>query len=159
MKVCFYLNTQGLEKKDFSNPLLGNPGIGGTEFMFWTISFYLKKIYPEVDVVVLASHIDTLPKEIISIKCRDEIEAVKICKEINGDIFIFKGPYHDIKLFNLIDELKVKSIMWSHNYESIIGSKYASGCKYLKRNLCVGKEQYDRLRDHKVFEKSAYIYN
>ena len=49
--------------------------------------------------------------------------------------------------------------MWSHNYESIIGSKYASGCKFLKRNLCVGKEQYDRLRDHKVFEKSAYIYN
>ena len=62
MKVCFYLNTHGLEKKIFSNPLLGNPGIGGTEFMFWTISFYLKKIYPEVDVVVLASHIDTLPK-------------------------------------------------------------------------------------------------
>ena len=53
MKVCFYLNTHGLEKKDFSNPLLGNPGIGGTEFMFWTIGFYLKKIYPEVDVVVL----------------------------------------------------------------------------------------------------------
>ena len=129
MKVCFYLNTHGLEKKDFSNPLLGNPGIGGTEFMFWTISFYLKKIYPEIDIVVLASHIDTLPKEITAIKCRDEIEAVKICKEINGDIFIFKGPYHDIKLFNLIDELKVKSIMWSHNYESIIGSKYASGCK------------------------------
>lgn len=97
MKVCFYLNTHGLEKKIFSNPLLGNPGIGGTEFMFWTISFYLKKIYPEVDVVVLASHIDTLPKEIISIRCIDEIEAVKICKEINGDIFIFKGPYHDIK--------------------------------------------------------------
>ena len=30
MKVCFYLNTYGLEKKDFSNPLMGNPGIGGT---------------------------------------------------------------------------------------------------------------------------------
>lgn len=159
MKVCFYLNTYGLEKKDFSNPLMGNPGIGGTEFMFWTISFYLKKLYPKMDVVVFANYIDTLPKEITAIKCKDEIEAVKICKEINGDIFIFKGPYHDIKLFNLIDELKVKSIMWSHNYESIIGSKYASGCKYLKRNLCVGKEQYDRLRDHKVFEKSAYIYN
>ena len=42
MRVCFYLNTYGLENKDFSNPLMGNPGIGGTEFMFWTISFYLK---------------------------------------------------------------------------------------------------------------------
>ena len=51
MKVCFYLNTHGLEKKIFSNPLLGNPGIGGTEFMFWTISFYLKKIYPEVGLL------------------------------------------------------------------------------------------------------------
>ena len=159
MKVCFYLNTYGLENKDFSNPLLGNPGIGGTEFMFWTISFYLKKLYPELDVVVFAANIETLPKEIIGIKCKDELEAVKLCKEIGGDIFIFKGPYHDIKLFNLIDNLKVKSIMWSHNYESVIGLKYALNCNYLKRNLCVGKEQYDRLRDHKIFNKSTYIYN
>ena len=77
MKVCFYLNTYGLENKDFSNPLLGNPGIGGTEFMFWTISFYLKKLYPELDVVVFAANIETLPKEIIGIKCKDELEAVK----------------------------------------------------------------------------------
>ena len=159
MRVCFYLNTYGLENKDFSNPLMGNPGIGGTEFMFWTISFYLKKLYPELDVVVFAANIETLPKEIIGIKCKDELEAVKLCKEIGGDIFIFKGPYHDIKLFNLIDNLKVKSIMWSHNYESVIGLKYALNCNYLKRNLCVGKEQYDRLRDHKIFNKSTYIYN
>ena len=29
----------------------------------------------------------------------------------------------------------------------------------IKANVCVGKQQYERLVDHKAFKKSTYIYN
>lgn len=159
MRVCFYLDNNGLEKIDFSEPMKGNPGIGGTEFMIWTISYYLTKLYNDIEIILLAPFIDKMPKDLKCIKCKNQNEALKKCQEINGDIFVFKGPYHDKSLFDLIDELKIKSIMWSHNFESLLGLKYALNCKYLKRNICVGREQYHKIMDHEIFEKSTYIYN
>lgn len=159
MRVCFYLDNNGLEKIDFSEPMKGNPGIGGTEFMIWTISYYLTKLYNDIEIILLAPFIDKMPKDLKCIKCKNQNEALKKCQEINGDIFVFKGPYHDKYLFDLIDELKIKSIMWSHNFESLLGLKYALNCKYLKRNICVGREQYHKIMDHEIFEKSTYIYN
>lgn len=159
MRVCFYLDNKKLSHIDFSNPEKGNPGIGGTQFMIWTISYYLNKLYKDMEIVLLAPSIDTMPKDLKCIECESHMEGLRKCKEINGDIFIFKGPYHDKALFDLIDELRIKSIMWSHNFESLLGLKYAFNCKYLKRNICVGREQYHKIMDHEMFEKSTYIYN
>lgn len=159
IKVCFFLANGELSDRDFSNPEAGNPGIGGTEFMIWMVAYYLNKYYKNLNIVLLAQNIDTMPVMLDCIQCSDALQAIKICKEINGDIFVFKGPYHDKSLFDLIDQLKIKSVMWSHNYESLLSLKYVMGCKYLKRNICVSKEQYHKLMDHEVFEKSTYIHN
>ncbi|MDO4924984.1 MAG: glycosyltransferase family 4 protein [Turicibacter sp.] len=159
IKVCFFVENGSLNDRDFSNPDNGNPGIGGTEFMIWSIAYYLNKYYSNLKVILLAPFIDSMPDSLECVQCQDALEGVKICKEINGDIFIFKGPYHDKTLFNLIDNLKVKSVMWSHNYESLLSLKYIMECEYLKRNICVSKEQYHKLMDHEAFEKSTYIYN
>lgn len=43
MKVGFYLENKNTRNIDYSNPENGNPGIGGSEYMIWTISYYLKK--------------------------------------------------------------------------------------------------------------------
>ena len=159
MKICFYLDNESCEGIDFSNPEGGNPGIGGTQYMIWTLSYYLKKQYPDTEIVVLAPLIESLPKELIVKKSNSIYDALDIAKSIQSDVFVFRGPIKEKMFYDKIDLLKINSIMWSHNFEDSLSIKYATQCKYLKRNVCVSKEQYDRLRDHLIFNKSTYIYN
>lgn len=156
-KICFYLDNSSCIGVDFSNPLGGNPGVGGTQFMIWTLSYYLNK-FESVNVLLLANIIDTLPKEIMCHQADDIFEAAKIAKEENVDVFVYRSIANK-KIFKLIDELKLNSVAWAHNYARSEELKLISETKYIKRYVCVGKQQYDFLRDHIVFNKSMYIYN
>lgn len=159
MKICFYLENKSCEGVDFSNPLKGNPGIGGTQFMIWSLSYYLSNLYKEDEIIVLANIIDTLPKNTINLPCNSIHDAIKKSRQLNSDIFVFRGPICDKSVYDLINKLELNSIMWSHNFEDSSSIKLANDCKYIKRNICVGREQYNRLRDHDILQKSHYIYN
>lgn len=41
MNISFYLQNKNISDVDCSNPMSGNPGIGGSEYMFIAIPFYL----------------------------------------------------------------------------------------------------------------------
>lgn len=157
MKVYFYLNNETYRNIDFSNPENGNPGIGGTQFMIWSLSYYLRKMY-HLNVTVLAHYVNSLPKNINAIKVNNICEAINKAHEEKVDIFVFRAV-NDKEVYELINQLKLKSIAWGHNFGDAKQLKYISGCDYIKRYVCVSKEQYDILRDHKVFSKSTYIYN
>lgn len=164
MRVCFYLNNKYNVGIDYSIPEKGNPGIGGTQYMVWTISYYLNKLYKDIEVIVLANRIESLPKSIKCYECSDLKDSIRIAKQLNSDIFIFENvseqTYKDKKsIYNLIDELELNSIMWAHVYSGIDSLRYAADCKYLKRYICVSKEQYDRIMDHDISKKTTYIYN
>lgn len=160
MKVCFFLDNSRISDVNLSSPERGNPGIGGTEFMIWTIGYYLNKLYEEVEVFFLAPNIKLLPQGIKSIQCMNMLDSVRIVKELDNAVLVLRGgKYLKKDLYELIDNLQVKTIMWCHNFENYEYLKLASACKYIIRNICVSKEQYDRLRDHQIFTKSDYIYN
>jgi glycosyltransferase involved in cell wall biosynthesis len=144
---------------DYSDPHKGNPGIGGTQYMFWTISYYLMELFSEFEVILFAQYTERLPSNIESVKVNDILDAINKSKIMCVDIFVFGGPEKDKKVFDCIDKLKLKSIMWSHCYEDYKSLNNAAKCEYLIKNICVGKEQYDRLRDHDIFIKSKYIFN
>lgn len=160
MRVFFYFDNLRKKNIDFSIPEKGNPGIGGTEFMIWMISYYLNLYFNDIEVSILAPVIDKLPSNIKCIKCDSIYNAVELANNMNSDVLVLRGAkYEDENLYKLIDEMKVKTIMWCHNFERYKYLKLASDTKYIKRNICVSKEQYDRLRDHKIFKKSDYIFN
>ncbi len=159
MRICFYLDNDRLKGKDFSNPFGGNPGIGGTQYMIWTISYYLKLTYPDIDVIVLTNYKDTMPHDMKCVECSDVYDSIIKAKKLKADVFIVRGPYADQRVYSLIDEKGLNTVMWSHNFESVKGLDYAADCKYVKRIVCVGKQQYHRLRDHRIFSKATYIYN
>lgn len=159
MKVAFYLDNSKHEGINYFSPDKGNPGVGGTEFIIWSISYYLNKMYSDIEVIVIAPIIDTLQSTMVKIKCKEHCDAAKLAKENNVDIFIFRDTVDNMDIFDIIDDLKLNTIMWSHNYQNLHVINKAAKCKYLKRNICVGREQYDKLRDHAIFSKCDYIYN
>lgn len=159
MKVAFYLDNDKHLGIDYSKPENGNPGIGGSQYMFWIISYYLQKKYPDLDVYLFAENIDKMPSEMKCIKVKDIIDVVRVADEKKIDIIVCRGPYLDKKFYNELEKINLKCIVWSHNFENYENAKLISECKNIKRNVCVGKEQYDILRDNSLFKKSTYIYN
>lgn len=159
MVISFYLDNENHQGVDYSNPELGNPGVGGTQYMFWAIAYYLKKFYNDIQVNILAPYVESMPESINSYKVINIIDSIKVAKEIGSDILVLRGPCNNEELFSLINLYKINIVFWSHNFENWKFVELASKCEYVKRNICVGKEQLDRLRDHEIFMKSMYIHN
>ena len=158
MKIAFYLDNSKISHINLSNPLNGNPGIGGTQFMIWMISYYLKLKYEYLNVILLANEIDYLPNNLECIKVNNIYDAARKSKEELVDIFIFRSVAED-EFYKLIDKLQLVSIAWAHNFSSSIELKNIVNCNYIKKYVCVGKQQYELLRDHEIINKSTYIYN
>ena len=111
MKIGFYLDNSKHMNVDYSDPHKGNPGIGGTQYMFWTISYYLMELFSEFEVILFAQYTERLPSNIESVKVNDILDAINKSKIMCVDIFVFGGPEKDKKVFDCIDKLKLKSII------------------------------------------------
>lgn len=159
MKVCFYLDNRDTSNIQYISPEYGNPGVGGTQYMIWSTSYFLSRKYKNLDIYIMAQCTSNIECNINKILVSNVHDAAKKSKELGADIFIFTNIEEDLELYSLIDDLKLKSIRWSHNFEETKIIKPLKESKYVIRNICVSKEQYDRLRDTSIFNKCNYIYN
>ena len=163
MKICIYLNNCGISNVDCSDLMQGNPGIGGTEYCILLLAQVYKKYYPESYVMLIVSEKGQLPEVDKIILCKDYLQVPPLAKEHGADILIVSSLYNGKPLpkvfLDQINQAKIKTISWGHNfYLSDYCSQLAS-CDYLKANVFVGRQQYDRYIDHKIIKKSTYIYN
>lgn len=159
MKIAFYLANNLIKNIDTRNPEQGNPGIGGTEYNFITLPYFIQKYnFNTIRPILLANHIDKLPENIESYKATSLAEAIDYAKKIDVDIFIFR-PVTDLSIYKKIEEARLTSITWSHNMLSADILNVISGNAFIKRHVCVSKEQLYRVRDHSIFNKSKYIFN
>lgn len=160
MRVAFYLNNSNYEEVDFSSPEKGNPGVRGTQYMIWAIACGLAKTYPEMQIILFANIIDKMPSYMDCVYAVDEEDALQQAKSRSVDIFVLRTSISTPKsVFALIRELDVRCITWSHNFEDYYLAEMIANTPQIIRNVCVGKQQLERLCDHSVYNKSLYIYN
>lgn len=160
MKVAFYLNNYNYKEIDFSHPENGNPGVRGTQYMIWSLACALSRNYNDIDITLYANWIDKMPKDILCEKCNDDLEAVEKADRSKVDILVLRTSIStDKKVFERLNSVNYSCITWSHNFEDFYLAEMISKTDAIKRNICVGRQQYERLRDHAVFKKSLYIYN
>jgi glycosyltransferase involved in cell wall biosynthesis len=162
MKVGLYLNNESVADVDLSEPEAGNPGVGGTQFNFVTMPYYFLKHFPDkVEFVWYANAVEYLPQVIEACQVRDCLDAIERADQQDCDMFIWR-PRHDeigMKLIRRLDSLRVKTIAWAHNTPNVHALNEMADSSQLKRFVCVSQEQLDRLRDHRIFEKSTCIFN
>ena len=88
MKIAFYLENKDIPNIDLSQPELGNPGCGGTEYLFVALPYYIEKLQGrQCEPVILANHIDNLPKNIKSAQVENVCDAARCAKECGCDFF------------------------------------------------------------------------
>ena len=162
-KVGFYLRNQNVSEVDLSRPEEGNPGVGGTQFNFVTLPYYLEKHNAdEVTSVIYANAPAHLPEAVKHKAASSTVDAAKHAKEDGCDLLVFR-PTDRIRSHGLIDALEdlgLEGIAWGHNVPLPLADMDAlASSPAVRRFVVVGRERLDQIRDHSLFEKSRCIYN
>lgn len=158
MKIGFYLQNNGIKDVDCRTPEEGNPGIGGTEYLFIAIPYALSRYGCIYDVSLIANHVHNLPASLKTVQVSSDSE-LKNNSTVRGlDYLVVR---HSPKNFELIHTLppSVKVIMWAHNFVKRTELSALANCKRVACIVCVGSEQLNFYRDHKAYYKSVTIFN
>lgn len=155
MKIGLYIEDQGFTDKDLSNPIDGNPGIGGTWYEFVLLAYFLCK---DKHVYIYHHRTNKYPE-----KCTDRVinsyeNLFLECLNDKIDLLIYKTNKNE-EWYRYIEKYKVNCIAWSHTFLSYPERKIIENSLYVKRMVCVGKEHYDLYIDEDIIKKTSYIYN
>jgi glycosyltransferase involved in cell wall biosynthesis len=164
-KVVFYLENTGVAEVDFSHPNLGNPGVGGTQFLFMTQPYYLQayalKHGLDYEFILLTNEISKLPDGTIAYSVQSDEEAVQKANILGADLFVFRPTEDDVSTgrTQLYANSGMKLLGWAHNaYSRNLLNAYSDMVAY-KAHVCVCHEQLDALLDKRIYEKSTFVYN
>ncbi len=161
MRIGFYLANRQIPDVDLRYPRLGNPGCGGTEFLFSALPHYLAKLHGHaLCPIIFANHVDFLPDNVSAIRVEDVCDGAYAAKEEGCSFFIYRPHRHvDSRILDLINELQLPAIGWLHLTPTMPHLRRMANTPYLKAIVCVEHEQYDLIQDSPAYEKLTYIVN
>lgn len=156
--IAFYLHNGAIRDVDCTEILKGNPGIGGSEYEIITIARLLSS--ESFKVILYAHAIDKLPPVIETREVSGLQNAIEMATDDGCELLIFKHEECWLQQ-NVLDnpDITIKMIVWAHNFIFWRELSYYAKNKHVARVICVGKEQLDLYRDHRLFQKSDYIFN
>ncbi|EDX70599.1 glycosyl transferase, group 1 family protein [Coleofasciculus chthonoplastes PCC 7420] len=160
IKVGFHLENKGHPQVDLRIPEKGNPGIGGTQFTTLATAYYLNQLYPDqLEILLLANHLELFPPSLSVCHAESLVDAAIKSEKEGCDIFIFKSAGGGDQIYDQLRKLKIKAVARSNNTPDRSKLNQIADCSQIKAHVCVGHEQLDLLRDHRVFPKSTRIFN
>lgn len=159
MKVAFFLENELLTSINWKNVMLGNPGVGGSEYTI-VLTAYMLTLRSLYDVTLIAQKESLFPDKLKISYAENIHDAVMYCHENNILFLAFKENPCWIKEGNF-DNLPhdVALIVWCHNFLSSSRMDFYNRISSVRSVICVGREQADLYRDHEIFKKMDYIYN
>lgn len=161
-KVAFYFDNSRISQVDCRDIESGNPGIGGTEYLFLLISTLLTKSNNDIDITVFNTSKGCVP-ECLEVQIFNSINDAYLYADSNDyDYFVFRpqfGESFEKELKSSYFHGKTKLIPWCHNFLTYKQLSLYSKSDMIARIICVGREQMDLYMDLPAYKKSDYIYN
>lgn len=154
-RVGFYLDTLNIQTIDVREVDAGNPGMGGTEYMFFLVAAHLARTH---DVTMYVTRAGAFPAGLRCVVVSDLAEAAARMA-LNGEELLVLRESEVLANRKLLGRLGQKLLVWAHNYSGHRILKACAACPAIARYLCVSREQYENLRDEAVFAKADFVYN
>lgn len=158
MNLGFFYENTGLPNMDCSRPDLGNPGVGGTQYCFLQLIYYLHQYRPEYTLTIYCIRDSQFPSG-VNVNYVKDIKQAIANATINKDDYLIVKASDDTTLLEAIKQSKQKIITWGHNYYFAPLADYIAHSNNIVANIFVSKQQYDRYIDHDIIKKSTYIFN
>lgn len=156
LKVGIELSDKKIYGVDLSRPEFGNPGVGGSEYLFTLLASELSKKGINVTIYHYSNNI--LPPNSNNHIVKDSISMIQKAQDDGITILIHQVGKTDEWYYRLKDT-SVNSIAWAHVYLDYYELKLLRSCSNVKRVVFVGKEEYDAYIDDDIIKKSTYIFN
>lgn len=160
-KIGIYLPNKQNGNVLLVNPEYGNPGVGGAQFLMFSLPFYLDKFYPnQYEVVFFAENEKSVACSFPVFEVNNLTQAAILAKSQGCDLFIYRPAYNaeNIDFLKEIERIQLKSIAWFHNTPFFL-FKYLERNPYIVKCICVSRDQYEFLRDNKIIYKTELVYN
>lgn len=158
MKIGFYLQNNGIKGVNCRTPEEGNPGIGGTEYLFIAIPYALSVYGCSHEVSLIANSIENLPSGLETVHVPVDQDIKNNLKVKDLDYLVVRYSPENFELIHTLPP-SVKVIMWAHNFVKRSELTALANCKRVACIVCVGSEQLNFYRDHKAYYKSVTIFN
>lgn len=158
-KIAFFLDNRSICDVNAGHLESGNPGIGGTEYLFLLISSKLAERSNGLAVTLYTTHSQILPSgvKIDVVSCL--ADAIKLC-EMNGTEFlVVKHVIENVTTSILQSTRGLKFIVWCHVFACYWELNAYAKNNNIAKIVFVGKEMMQLYWDHPVMKKSTYIYN
>lgn len=156
IKIGIELPDEKINGVDFSKPELGNPGVGGSEYLFSLLASELSK--KNCDITIFHYNHNIVCANSNNFIVQDSISMIKEAQDKRIDILIHQvGKTNE--WYRNLEQTKIKTIAWAHVYLEYNELVELRKCNNVKRVVFVGKEEYDSYIDDDIITKSTYIYN
>ena len=159
-EIAFYIGLKNVKKSIEDADLnIGNPGVGGTQYLFLlTVKKYNEK-YNETKALLLTDgELDLKDDAVPYVVVKSESEAMRYCEEQNIKVLVLNANVADSideKSFNT----EVKIALWAHNTLTWSRQLVAARNQSIQYVVCVSEKQYENMRDTPCWEKCTYINN
>jgi glycosyltransferase involved in cell wall biosynthesis len=154
-RIAFYLDTDAVHRMDISDVDAGNPGMGGSEYLFFLIAKHLAE---RMEVHFYATRLGAYPDGVAYHEVKDFADAVRQFQE-NGEKWVILREGDAYAHAQLVREAPQQFVAWAHNYSNYKRLRFCERTANVVRYLCVSREQYENLRDEAVFPKCDYVFN
>ncbi|MBK7904442.1 MAG: glycosyltransferase family 4 protein [Proteobacteria bacterium] len=154
-RVAFFLDTRRIRSADLRDVDAGNPGVGGTEYMFFLVAAHLARRHQVSMYVTAAGH---HPPGIRYAVVRDIREAAVAIRAAGEEIVILRES-EVLPNQALLGSMKQSVVVWAHNFSSRKTLRICARLPGVARYLCVSREQHKGLRNEAVFRKADHIFN
>lgn len=159
-RVAFYFDNSAIRATDCSKALGGNPGIGGTEWLFVAVSSLLANRDNDIEAVLYTTVLGTFPAGIENVIVKDLSEAILMADSAGFDYLVVKHLAENITSGRLdVMTHNLRIICWCHVFICHWELDYYATNNLISKVVFVGREMYDLYRDHKIYHKATYIYN
>lgn len=157
MIVGIEINDVAYSDRCFSNPLDGNPGIGGADYILLQLAVCLHNFYSDIRVIIFhTGENNTYPNGIELIQLTPNLE--EIC-ENKVDIYIANAYARDNSWYEFFEKNKVKLILRATNFPTAKKLTQYNNYSCIKRIVFLGGQEYDLYLDDDIINKSCIIEN
>lgn len=159
LKLGIFLNDKGINKLDFRHPELGNPGVGGTLFCFLLLIQNAGNYFQDTEITVFHYNNNILPEHVREELIDGPSSCLQIAKKLGIQLLIHEQIRSIDNWFEEVNKYQINCILWAHNYLFLEELRKIEFCKYVKRVVFVGKEQYEAYIDDSIMSKADYVFN
>ena len=161
IRIGIYIPNGKVPNVVLRDPQRGNPGVGGSQFLMFNLPYYMEKFCPDrFEFMLFAENSGAVESAHETVEVHSLLSAARVAKQRECDIFIF-WPNHDrntLELLASLPGLQLKTVAWLHTTPKLLLNALQDN-EHVKRCICVGRNQYETLRDHGIFSKCAVIPN